>query len=460
MTLYSRLMTEISTIPGITFISIARFKLAVMFFLLAGITPSASSFSLSGHWEGAVVRDGAIQTIVIDFSIAEERLTGTYNIPDMGLFAEPLEEIAYESPSLSFHFFWGTFTCIVHEDVSEITGLNENWGPPVKIHLKRSPALELHREEQVHFKSKDLILRGSLLIPRGKGPHPAVVVIHGSGGQGRHLWTYRSYGYLLARYGIAALLYDKRGVGESEGNYEQADFKNLAQDAVEAVKLLKTRTDIDKDKIGLIGISQGGWIAPLAASMEPDVAFLILMVAPSVTVWEQELQRVEYSLRQDGFTETEIAAAIAHTTLLFAAVENRGLWDSLQASMAFARQSSWAEYVVLLDSLPELDDWQRIRFDPEPILKKTTIPTLVIYGEGDVLVPPSGNASRMRQLLTEAGNTDVTVITFPGVDHDLMTGHSLIGGAWKWPDSFWRWNRKAPGLFETVREWALERFKP
>ncbi len=417
---------------------------------------------LVGHWEGAFTRFGAAQQVSLDIVVTDHGLSGTYEIPDLILYREPLKDVAIASDTLSFRLFWGRFSCLVHAESDEITGINSAWGPPVSIHLRRASKPDRYRREPVEFTSGAVSLRGDLLLPAGNPPFPAVVLIEGSTTQGRELWSYRSLGDLFAMNGIASLVYDKRGVSQSDGDLNSATFDDLADDAVAAVKTLQSHPDIRANQVGLLGLSQGGWLAPLAASRCGDAAFLILDVGPAVSVWDQELQRVEYSMRAgsngqdkpDSFTVEEINAALRHTRLGFDVAEHPDRWPEWQSSTAQARQSRWTTYVALDSTIADLQGWLRQRFDPAETLRKTRIPLLALFGSDDVLVPPDKNVELMRSLLTQAGNRDVTIVTFPGVGHDLIRNATLVGGEWDWPGGYWRWARRAPGLADSLVDWT------
>jgi pimeloyl-ACP methyl ester carboxylesterase len=169
---------------------------------------------------------------------------------------------------------------------------------------------------------------------------------------------------------MAALIYDKRGVGQSTGDYKQANFYDLADDALAAVNALRGRKDVVADLIGLFGISQGGWIAPLAASRADHVKFLILNVGPSVTVEEQEMHRVEYSLRADEVPEEDIAQAIEYTRLMFKVAYSGDGWDKLEKLGIKLKGKEWASTLSIAETPEGLAGWKRIRFDPAPVLKQ------------------------------------------------------------------------------------------
>ena len=158
--------------------------------------------------------------------------------------------------------------------------------------------------EEVTFKNGDVTLAGTLLLPASKGKRPALVFTHGGGPQLRDIMW--GLGYLYAARGFAVLSYDKRGVGKSTGNWGAASFEDLADDAVAAARFLQARTDINAKQIGFWGLSQGGWISPLAASRFPDAAFAIALSGGGLSPAEQELFDSEYELSKAGYTANEI----------------------------------------------------------------------------------------------------------------------------------------------------------
>ncbi|NIM99875.1 MAG: alpha/beta fold hydrolase [candidate division Zixibacteria bacterium] len=441
-------------------------KIAVL--LLAGlfVSPHAehNKTDIAGHWAGAFTRYGAVQEITIDFQETDTGWVGSYDIPDLILYREPIPDIVVTAETLAFRVFWGSFTCLIHDEIGEITGENRNWNPPVSIHLKRGPDLHHMRTEKVQFPSESLLLAADLLIPDGRPPFPAVIVIEGSTTEGRALWTYRSIGDLFARNGIAALIYDKRGVGQSDGNIDSVTIDDLASDAVNAVQYLTNRDDIDSESIGLVGISQGGWLAPLAANRSGHVSFVVLLAGPAVSIWQQELHRVEYSMRTgfygedepDVFSEEEIEAAIAHTRLGFDVAQNPEKWKDWEISVVSAKSTSWADYVRLDSTLNDLQGWLRFRYEPSEVLQKLRIPALAIFGGDDVFVPPAENVPLLERYLSAAGNKRSRVVVFANVGHDFFAGATLVGREWAWPSGFWRWNRRAVGLADTIISWSRQ----
>jgi uncharacterized protein len=294
-------------------------------------------------------------------------------------------------------------------------------GEPVTAERRRP-----YRTEPVGFESGSVRLSGTLLLPDKPGPHPAVVMIHGSGPATRDaLWPWAD---MYARAGIAVLIHDKRGTGASTGSWSSATFDDLADDAHAAVRLLRTRPEIDGRRVGLHGMSQGGWIAPLVARRAPDVAFIIAESAPAMTPVEHERLRVPYQLAADGFAPTLIAHAVSFMDLKFEVARTGQGWGELQAAMARGAREGWLSYVNPPPSLENLRwNWDHVlSYDPAPALEALACPVLVLYGGRDTIVPARVHRDRMQAALDRARTRDVTIKVFDQANHAFL--HAVTGG--------------------------------
>ena len=171
------------------------------------------------------------------------------------------------------------------------------------IRWARSPRLE-----EVRLQNGEVTLAGTLYVPSGTGPHPAVIFIHGSGDDSRE--NYRYYADILARRGIAALIYDKRGVGASTGSWRASPFSVLADDALAGINFLKGHAAIDAKRIGAWGGSEGAVIAHWIATRSSDVAFIVMQAATGVSFARQNLYQNERQLRTVTNSETDIAEGL------------------------------------------------------------------------------------------------------------------------------------------------------
>ena len=312
------------------------------------------------------------------------------------------------------------------------TGSPEVIGKKVKPHFCD--------EEEVKFTHGDVTLSGTLCKPLTKGRHPALIMIDGSGG-GLRGWN--GVQQFFAQNGIAALTYDKRGFGKSTGTIVGATVNDMAGDAAAGVRYLQRRSDIAPDKVGAWGISQGGWLAPVVATMVPNVAFIILHAGPAVSPRVQARHELENTFPARGFSPEEIKEATAYQSLALDAYSSDEAYAKYQAAYEQARVRG-ARWVWAPSTKEQMHtDWIRpnVDFDPVPVLEKVKSPVLAFFGEKDVLVPPEGNVSIMEAALKKAGNTDVTIKVLPAVGHML----SLPSG-------------KTPaGYYDVMIEWLKKR---
>jgi len=295
-------------------------------------------------------------------------------------------------------------------------------GHDTAVGMRRHP----YRAEPVAFESDGVHLAGTLLVPASPGPHPAVVMIHGSGAATRDaLWPWAD---VYARAGIAVLIHDKRGTGGSSGSWTAATFDDLAGDAYAAVRLLQARPDIDPRRVGLHGMSQGGWIAPLVAKRAPDIAFIIAESAPAMTPVEHERLRVPYQLAADGVAPELIAHAVAFMDQKFEVARTGEGWDALEAAMVRGAREGWLSYVNPPPSLENLRwNWEHIlTYDPAPALQALTCPILVLYGGLDTIVPARVHRDRMQAALEHARTRDVTIKVFDQANHAFL--QAVTGG--------------------------------
>ncbi|HEY6253782.1 MAG TPA: alpha/beta fold hydrolase [Candidatus Angelobacter sp.] len=287
------------------------------------------------------------------------------------------------------------------------------------------------REEQVRFSSGDVRLAGTLVLPGGPGPHAAVVLFHGSGPEERNLFMARWF----AEQGVAALTYDKRGVGESEGNFRQVPFMKLADDGLAAVDFLRARADVDPHKIGVWGLSQGGWLGPLAASRSPEVAFVISVSGPGVSPGEQMIFYYASQLRSLGLSENDIREASALRREVWNSLRTGNGSEQARADLDRSRSAAWYSQVKdqednlfgLLQKPAHLKKtgstlWFReeMGYDPVPTLQKLVVPALFIFGADDELVPVKPSVDAINAVSNTA-KKDFTVVVFPHADHTLHT---------------------------------------
>jgi uncharacterized protein len=287
-------------------------------------------------------------------------------------------------------------------------------------------------EETVQFASGDLALAGTLILPEGSQPHPAVVLFHGSGLQKRDLITARWF----AAEGIAALAYDKRGVGESGGDFRKVPFMELCDDGLSAIKYLKSRKEIDAKRIGVWGLSQGGWLGPLAASRSADVAFVIAVSGPGVSPGEQMIVYYANELREQGMDEGDVREASTVRRDIWSYMSSGLGYEKTKAELDDARTKRWYSQAKVqqddsfgpLPTPAELGKpvgrsaiWfkREAVYDPVPALRALRVPALFLFGNHDQLIPVDESVAVIQRVLAEDKHRDFTIWVFPNVDHEM-----------------------------------------
>ncbi|HEV2668898.1 MAG TPA: alpha/beta hydrolase, partial [Blastocatellia bacterium] len=205
------------------------------------------------------------------------------------------------------------------------------------------------KREEVMFKNGEITLAGTLVLPNTKAPHPVFVRTHGSGRALRNI----AQGEWLAYYGVAVLTYDKRGSGKSTGDVQQANISDLAGDALVGTQFLKARKDIDPQRIGLMGGSEGGWVVPLAASRSKDIAFIFVGSPSALSLAETIVYEVGTVGRERGFSEEEIKQMKALRGLYNDALLTNTGWDLVRQAISESKEKRWFRYARVPQTLPE-----------------------------------------------------------------------------------------------------------
>jgi pimeloyl-ACP methyl ester carboxylesterase len=317
--------------------------------------------------------------------------------------------------------------------------------------------------EEIQFRHGNNLLAGSLYRPGRPGRHPAVVLVLGSGAQDR---AYGGAGPALGRHfagsGFVCLAWDKPGVGRSTGDFNAQTFRDRAEESLAAVRFLRQRPDVRPDQVGLWGHSQGGMVAPLAASLSDQVAFVIEVSGWQGAAWRQDAVRVEAELRAEGFSEADVKEATAFARLRMDLIRGTGPYEELERAQEKVKGIPWFKAVHFCDRT--LFDAARrvVEYDTGPSWEKVRCPVLVIYGDRDTSSgPPDELVATVRRGLTKAENRDVTVRIFAGADHSLCLSEAggrkeTLAKAAKGeaaPDF-------VPGYLDLMTTWLRQRFGP
>lgn len=427
-----------------------RLVMIGLFWLLFGLlwtcSVCAQENPLNGHWEGAINQPVRELEMSVDF-MTNGTIKGTFSLPAAAAFNWPLS-ITYTAPNLKFRLPMGLlFEGELQSDTISGKVASPTGGHVDTFYLKRKPATSLpYKEEDVSFKSGGIVLTGTLRLPLTKGRHPAIFLLQGSGPVARDgEWFYADH---FARHGIATLVFDKRGTGSSGGDYRDESMDDEAADALAGVHYLQSRKDINARRIGLYGRSHGGMVIPLAASLSKDVAFIINVSGAGVPPYQQVTYQTETQMRRDGFSETEIAEAIAYMNLKWEVARTGGIgWDKLQAATRTASSKKWLERVQPATKLEDIvPSWKlQMVYNPMSALEKVRCPVLAVFGELDTLTPVVETTANYRKGLAKAGNQDVTIKVFPNADHALL--------AWPKPNDQVHWPVLAPGYLDAMTDW-------
>lgn len=421
--------------------------LFLMFASLCAPFAASAQKTLGGHWEGAITQPAGELKIQVYFIVAPDNVKGAFDLPDAAVFHWPLR-IDYAAPKVRFRLPTGLmFEGELHGDTISGTVPSPIGRHTDPFYLKRKPLPALpYTEEDVRFQSGGVTLAGTLRLPLTPGKHPGLFLLQGSGDADREAESF--YADYFARQGVATLVYDKRGTGSSGGDYRKSSFDDFAADALAGIHYLQSRKEIDPRRVGLCGRSHGGIFAPLAASLSKDVAFVINVAGTGVPPYQQVTYQAETQMRRDGFSETDIAEAIAYMNLKWQVARAGGAgWERLEVATRSARGKKWADRVQLADKPDDIvPSWKReMEYDPMLALEKVKQPVLAVFGELDSLTPVAATTAVYRKALSKAGNKDYTINIYPGADHALLV--------WPKPNDQVHWPVLAPGYLKEMTLW-------
>lgn len=407
--------------------------------------------SICGDWVGNLETQGNPLKIVFHISQQKNLLSGTMDSPDQGAYGLNLNAISFEDSSVLFdlsvfgikyigklfssdsingEFSQGDFTTAMSLRKSTTSIAS-------KPNRPQEPKTPLpYTVKEVFFKNEtaDISLSGTLTMPKGRGPFPAVVLVTGSGAQNRdeEILNHKPFLVLsdyLTRNGIAVLRYDDRGVGQSGGKFDGATTSDFAYDAQAAYNFLSKTKKINKKRIGIIGHSEGAMVAPMVAASDSTVKFIVLLAGPGVPIDQLMLKQTEVTSRFAGISEEEIAISLEL---------NRKFYDILLNEKDDAQAKIKIEQIVqdhlnsmpleiskqISDELPQLtktmlSPWFRyfINFNPEHFLRQINCPVLAINGSKDCQVSAIENLAGIRKSVKVTNNKNVYTYIMPDLNH-------------------------------------------
>jgi pimeloyl-ACP methyl ester carboxylesterase len=362
----------------------------------------------------------------------------------------------FSGPSIGIPFPVELRVTFLKNKQGKVSGLlwKENGGRPLKA--KRLP----YKEEEVTYQYGDATVTAKLLIPATQGLHPALINI----GQGYFLGPDNGPDqYFYVRQGLAMMTPIRRTIGGSEANYLKSSFEERAREVLAGVEMLKQRKDINPRRIGLYGDSQTAWIAPLAATLSPDVGFLILRVPSALPVTENILYEIESNLRRDNFSQADITKALALRQLIHRTILTNTGWEDLKAEIEKSKNEKWFPYVRAgwfpsLKIPPDEATAKGLRdpltYDPLPVLQTVTVPVLALNGELDEAVPTKQSVPILEGAFRKAGNKDFTIIVLPKAGHNFLETDRPYGA-----EEFVRKTRYVSGYWDTLAAWLRKHVK-
>jgi pimeloyl-ACP methyl ester carboxylesterase len=415
---------------------------------------SAAQKSIAGHWEGMMVREGAELPVSFDFTNEAAGLTARFNSPTQRAMGVPLRNVSYTAARVHFELVGDATTIAFDGELAAdtINGQFREGEARGTFSIRRVDAEPpTFKQEEVSFRNGDVTLSGTLLLPLTKWPHPGVVFLHGAAAEGRY--GARFLAEHFTRRGIAALIYDKRGVGKSTGDWKQSDFGSLADDAIAGIHFLQRRNEINPKQIGLYGHSQGGMIGPLVASRSKNVAFVISGAGSAVPVYESEINSITSQVRAKGIAGSELAEATEFIKLWVNVMRTGQGWEQFDAAVERARGTKW--FPVL--RVPPKGHWmwafhRRIYdYNAADYWEQVSVPVLVIYGERDLYVPVTQSIWNIERALGKAKNRDYTILVLPRASHAFNIEPE--------PGRPFEWWRLAPGFPDLLTAWINQRMK-
>jgi hypothetical protein len=412
---------------------------------------------LAGSWAGALKVQGTQLRLVMNVSFnAADSMIVTFDSPDQGARDLPTSKVKLVNDSLfvSSKAIGGKFNGKINAEVSSIAGSWKQSGMTFPLTLDRQETrVTLNRPQEPKppfpYRSTEVTfpniaggfqLAGTLTLPEKEGRYPAAILVSGSGPQNRDeaLLGHKPFMVMadyLTRQGFAVLRYDDRGVGRSGGDFKTATTLDFAADAEAAFDFLKGQAEIDPTKIGIIGHSEGGIVAPVVASERNELAFIVLMAGPGLSGEQILMLQSSLIARAEGADEQSIKANAKLSKDMYAVLKKNGDnakaehklrlsiadFDKKNAKDTSYHPMSEAEINAQVASLTS--SWFRcfLTLNPENYLSKVKCPLLAINGSLDLQVPPKENLEAIEKALIFGGNSTYMIEELEGLNHLFQT---------------------------------------
>jgi hypothetical protein len=422
---------------------------------LLGVLATTLAFGqdITGPWNGILKVQGTQLRIVFNITKAANGYTSTMDSPDQGAKGIPVTSTSFENQTLKLGVsnlrieYEGTL-----DNDNIIKGNFKQGGMSFPLNLSKETAEKekpnrpqepkkpySYYEEEVTFEnsSAGITLAGTFTLPSKEGSFPAVILISGSGPQNRdeELMGHKPFLVLsdfLTKNGIAVLRFDDRGTAASKGDFKTATSVDFASDVNAGVTYLLSRKEINKKKIGLIGHSEGGIIAPMVAGSSKDVSFIVLLAGSGIPGDQILLLQQELIGKASGLSDDILQKAKLTNSAAFEIVTKSSNIDQLKTDLSdYLKQSikdnpnankpegMSEDDLVKIQVSQIANPWMVyfIKYNPADALLKVKCPVLAINGEKDLQVPPKENLEAIKKALAKGGNKKVTAIELPGLNH-------------------------------------------
>jgi uncharacterized protein len=410
---------------------------------LGFVTPQYSvAQGILGDWKG-MLKTGAIDLrVAIHLTGDAQALTGKMDILDQAMKDLPLAKVGFADSTLQFDLNAAHYTGRLQRD-SRVVGKLVQPGAEMEMDLEQGVWKILRPQEpQAPFpytisevsypnpQADGVTLAGTLTVPQGVDEYPVVILISGSGPQNRDeellmhkpFWVQADY---LGRHGVAVLRYDDRGVGASTGKHALATSADFASDALAGVNYLKGRSDLHFTKIGLMGHSEGGIIAPMVAAQSSDVDFIVLLAGTGVRGDLLLAAQTELVMLSSGSTaEDAVSARKRNASIYSIIVKSKSSKQAKSNIEKFMAKEAKADTAITEANTKAMisqinNVWFRffLKYDPAPTLEKVKCPVLALNGDKDVQVPATMNLMAIAAALQKGGNRDYKTVSFPGLNH-------------------------------------------
>ena len=454
--------------------------------------PASGQSDIDTSWNGAIDIMGTELGIIVKFRTDAGKLSASIDIPEQGAKDIELEKVSFSNPKIHFELAspGGTavFDGLYYGD--SIGGTFMQAGLAGRFQLTRGENLKIPEpentddlpfyNEEITFNNDGNTFAGTLTLPKGEGKYPAIVLITGSGAQNRNeeIYGFKIFKiiaeYLAAR-DIAVLRYDDRGVGGSKGKtVNESTTDDFAGDVAAAVEFLKTREEVNHGKIGLMGHSEGGIVAPLAFGKTEGIRFMILMAGTGVKGIDIIKEQSRLIMKAENATDEEIEGYIMIMDKIYETLQKEGNIKELESQLeknvedsfekmtkeekaAIKDKDAYIKETVQSTIAQFSTNWMKffLNYDPVPALQKVTCPVLVLFGGKDLQVPPAQNRKYIEDALRSGGNNDFEVVVFPGANHLFQEAGTGSPNEYpQLPKEF------IPGFLEKINEWLDQKVKP